>query len=306
MKNVLFLTGKNNSFYFFSDTKYGQLEYVDIYRSNIFCKFFRHINLLCGFSLGNWKYKLSNYDAIVCIDSIITLPVLKWIEKNKGNAKVKFCFRNKFVENNKRWTIDDIKKLDIEIWSYNMHDCDKYGFKYYNQFINLDSISSNKDEESIVETFDLVYIGANKNRHNDLLQIVSIAKNMNLIPFYYVIDDNELENNSCKKNEFMPYSDYISVAKRSNIIIDLVSAENNGLTLRPIEAMLLEKKLITNYKEIKKYDFYNSENIWILGEDDEKRLIDFIKYPYTKMSEEIIEKYTVNGWLRRIIGNEQY
>lgn len=303
MKNILFLTGKNNKLYFSTNARYCNIEYNDVYGKSFLCKVFRHVSFLSGFSLSAWKKNISCYDIILCIDSTITLPVLKWIDKNKGKATVKLCFRNRFIENSRRWTLDDLKKLDIEIWSYSIQDCDKYGFKYYNQFVNLENNYS-EINQCVAETYDLAYIGVNKNRHNELLKILSIAKQNNLNTFCYVVDDQELENNFCKNNKYMAYSEYLNIVRRTKVIIDLVSEENNGLTLRPIEAIQMEKKLITNFKEIKKYDFYNPENIWILNEDDDSELEKFINSPYVQVSEEILEGYTVNGWLRRIISND--
>ena len=59
----------------------------------------------------------------------------------------------------------------------------------------------------------------------------------------------------------------------------------------------LEKKIITNKQDINKYDFYNSNNIFILGKDCIDDLKDFIISPYKDIPYEIEKKYDLEYWV---------
>ena len=72
---------------------------------------------------------------------------------------------------------------------------------------------------------------------------------------------------------------------QSNCILDYNQEGQVGLTLRPMEALFLEKKLITNNKDIKNYDFYNPSNIFILGENNIEDIKEFINKPYEKVEQ---------------------
>ena len=74
-----------------------------------------------------------------------------------------------------------------------------------------------------------------------------------------------------------------------------------GLTLRVLEALFYSKKLITNNKNIKKYDFYNPNNIFIWGVDDEKNLLNFINSDYITIEENILNRYSYDSWINRFI-----
>lgn len=77
-----------------------------------------------------------------------------------------------------------------------------------------------------------------------------------------------------------------------------------GLTLRVMESIFFEKKLITNNKKIINYDFYTPENIYILDDlinIDYLDIIKFINTPFQKMEERIIKKYTFEFWLDNIL-----
>ena len=66
-----------------------------------------------------------------------------------------------------------------------------------------------------------------------------------------------------------------------------------------MEALFLERKLITNKTDIKNYDFYNHDNIFILGEDNINEIKEFINKPYKKIDQDIIDYYDFDQWLNR-------
>ncbi|HCF38843.1 MAG TPA: hypothetical protein DER56_07285 [Thermosipho africanus] len=86
---------------------------------------------------------------------------------------------------------------------------------------------------------------------------------------------------------------------KSKAILDILSNPNDGLSLRPMESMFHRKKLITNSLLISNYDFYRSQNIFILGEDDLNKLPEFLNSPYEDIDEELIKKYDFKSWLSR-------
>ena len=54
-----------------------------------------------------------------------------------------------------------------------------------------------------------------------------------------------------------------------------------------------------NNKEIKKYNFYNPNNIFILEEDNFQNINEFINTEYEEIDSEIIEYYDIENWLKR-------
>ena len=49
---------------------------------------------------------------------------------------------------------------------------------------------------------------------------------------------------------------------------EIVQPGQGGLTIRTLEALFYNKKLITNNESITEYDFYNADNIFIYKEQD--------------------------------------
>ena len=82
--------------------------------------------------------------------------------------------------------------------------------------------------------------------------------------------------------------------------------EHNGLSFRIFEAIKYEKKLITNNKTVKQYDFYHPNNIFVFEEDNFQGLENFLKVAYTPLSEEIKQKYSFTNWLRYVLDIPPY
>lgn len=102
-------------------------------------------------------------------------------------------------------------------------------------------------------------------------------------------------------NTLVSYEENIQNVESSKVLIDLKLKAHNGLSFRFFEALYLEKKLITDNKEVKNYDFYKKENIFIIDEDSEEELVSFIHQPYVKIDEELIKKYSFESWFKTLI-----
>ena len=88
---------------------------------------------------------------------------------------------------------------------------------------------------------------------------------------------------------------------RSKIVVDYTHPGQNGFTMRTIESIGANCKLITNNINIMKADFYNPNNILVyqgnIGNIDEN----FWKTPYVPLKEEQYEYYSIHGWIKDIL-----
>tara|TARA_Y100000766_G_scaffold193960_1_gene166771 strand:- start:166 stop:495 length:330 start_codon:yes stop_codon:yes gene_type:complete len=99
-------------------------------------------------------------------------------------------------------------------------------------------------------------------------------------------------------------SDIFSISK---VIIDIPNIDQNGLSMRTMEALGAQKKIITTCDEIKNYDFYNPNNHLVLENTTKKnQIIDFLEKPYIKVSSEIVEKYSLSKFIDCVTNNKKY
>ncbi len=93
--------------------------------------------------------------------------------------------------------------------------------------------------------------------------------------------------------------------KKSKIVLDFLNGEHNGLSFRVFECIQFDKKLITNNANIKSYEFYHPNNIYIWNEENLDGLQEFINSDYI-IQPQIKEKYSFSNWIKYILNTPPF
>lgn len=193
------------------------------------------------------------------------------------------------------------------VFSFDNEDVKKFNFKQTTNYIHLEKKPLNKASFIKQECF---YIGTLDNRLN-LLNKIAYKLNELKITFQFIIirkktwkeklfskTINEIQENGVlfqskriNQNEIGKYYD------QTNVIFDLVRENQTGLSFRIFEAMSYQKKIITSNKSIINYDFYNTNNILLVNDNNLNIDINFFNKPYQPIPEEIYTKYTLDSWI---------
>lgn len=92
----------------------------------------------------------------------------------------------------------------------------------------------------------------------------------------------------------------LRIIASSKAVIDIEHPDQKGLTMRTIEMVGAKKKLITTNSNIKYYDFYHAENIYIIDRKSPKIPIDFMETKFKNLPIDIYKKYSLRSWLSKI------
>ncbi len=107
----------------------------------------------------------------------------------------------------------------------------------------------------------------------------------------------------------IPYDRVVAMMAHSECVLDLVHPKQTGLTMRTIEALGLQKKLITNNANITKYDFFNPQLHHIVDVENLKvdEIINFIDSSpvLSEGYKDVIKDYKVDNWLDRLLGTKK-
>ncbi|WP_051907698.1 hypothetical protein [Flavimarina sp. Hel_I_48] len=249
-----------------------------------------HLNIFEFLWYGDWKKKLNEIDTIIIFASTEPLPI-KFIQEKYPQIRIIFWYWNPVF---KLINPNDISNYSFEKWSFDPIDCKEYSLKFNTTFY-FNTIKLPKAEIK----YDLTFVGVDKGRKKALIEIEKEMLKQDLKPNFYIVDDKY--KNLKSTNKSIAYLDYLKLISQSKAILDFVQKGQNGLTLRPMESIFFKKKLVTNDPTIKHQDFYDSDNIFILGIDDSKSLKSFLNSPYKKISDSIIEKYDCQKWMKRFL-----
>lgn len=275
-----------------------EIKGVSLNHLNSFCSIFNRLvrifvsktcllpSLFFNGILKNALNYLNTNDSLLVCD-YMSIPLLSAISFYTPKDVKKFLWLWNKVDSmdrirNKKVYFEKIKSMGFEIRTFDPDDAEKYGFVYMNQFYRMDSPKASREENE----YDFYFIGFKKNRGH---LIEYVKQNLEAYRNYFKIVESP--------NEMISYRSNVEYAKKSKCLVEILNGNQIGLTLRPLEALALGKKLITNNRLISKYDFYNPNNIFIIDERPWNEIDLFLKSQTIPLDENIKKKYCVKNWL---------
>lgn len=203
---------------------------------------------------------------------------------------------------------EDYKKLSTrwEIWTFMKEDAIKNGFKYGATFYNPQLAQNCFDKDSQTATdCDLLFVGTDKGRKNFLLNLKSQLEKYKIVCNFKIVD-NFRSLYSRKYSREISYKNLCRLNKRTSAILDVVQEGQTGLTLRIMEGLLFDKKIVTTNAAIRMdKDFKDNPNIYVITKDNIKELYTFLKKPTVVYPNDLKTKYSFTSWLKRIDNNEE-
>lgn len=287
------------------------IEITEIYKAtNVVQRLIRYIHIkscvfkwLLHYWYGDWKYDISKYDVIVILDSLLDNDIIPFIRRHNSCARLNLCYRNRvattmghsvFLRDPRYWK----EKFNCSTWSYSKEDCNSYDMSFYSQFFMAKDIPNYTHNTK----YDVFFVGKDKGRLNQLLSIKDFFQQNGYVSLFIIIPDRrrytKLEKRELSKP--IPYKEVIHYDIHSLCILDIVTDDNYGLTYRVLEAIFLNKKLITNYSDIVSYEFYHPNNVFIIGKDNWKNFGSFIRSNNVLIPDTVKSKYSFENFINSI------
>jgi len=227
--------------------------------------------------------------------------------------------------------------------TYSLYEFQHY-FKYYNKVFSFDKKDCSKYqlvflpiywkqiETNQTKGFDLFGFGGySKTRLNLYKQIGRLSETLHLNSYLkvYVRPINNMFLYSIKylikrilrktthispcdyydtnvSHTPIPLDEFQSLTNSSSIIVDTVNFEQDGMTARFMWALGMGKKIITNNINIRSYDCYTKEQVYVIDDVeiiDWQELTYFIKNPYTQPEYivNILKKWRLDNWIKILL-----
>lgn len=256
----------------------------------------------------------NQYDVIlVLVGRYLSRNFLKQLKKNNPSSRLVLYLWDDIarVEN-----FEEVYDLYDKIYSFDIKDCEENSnFEFLPLFYSREyRLRTNNKQYDIYGSFS---------EHSDRKRIAkSIYKqgkhlglNCKFVFFpgrYKYIKDYFQNKKVADKTDnniefvYKPISDKqnISNVLKSKALLDIQYESQNGLTMRSIESVGAGVKLITTNENIKRYDFYNPVNCFIINRDHPYVDRAFLTTPYEELPEQIRKKYSIESWVSVIIGEK--
>jgi hypothetical protein len=99
----------------------------------------------------------------------------------------------------------------------------------------------------------------------------------------------------------LSYARLQTINRRARCIYDLPHALQTGLTMRTIETLGMQKKLITTSQDVVHYDFYNADNVRVVRLPETGLDREFVRSLPTPVDPNILRRYSLDGWLDDVL-----
>ena len=189
---------------------------------------------------------------------------------------------------------------------FDLEDYHRYRYQYPN-LLPCTNFYFDMPEESVsVNENEVLYVGVYiKDRIQSLIRVVNalsqydLTLNINL--FYGRKTPPFSHPHITFFSKGLNYTQYLTLTKKATVLLDIKTVDHNGLSFRIFEAIKYQKKLITDNKSIKLYDFYHPNNFYVVENDLFEGLSDFLESDFIPLSEEIKQKYSFSNWVKNIL-----
>lgn len=253
-----------------------------------------------------------NYDYILIVKCDMTPEnILVRLKKEYPNAKM--CLYLWDSIDNIPGVSKKFKYFDT-LHSFDMKDCERYSeLKFRPLFYANEFCKPYKKKQY---KYDISFLGTiHSDRYLVIKKVKEFAKNKGLRSYwfcylqsrfiYYVYKATKKEFANTKISDFSfvkkDSSEIASIVDDSKIILDIQHPKQSGLTMRTIEMIGMNKKLITTNKTIKNYDFYNPRNISVIDRNNVVIDSEFLNSSYEPLSEELYHKYSLRNWIFEVL-----
>lgn len=200
---------------------------------------------------------------------------LKHLRKKYENIKFIFIFTN-IVEKSGVVRFSDlnfIKKNYELIITYDEGNAQKYGLTCHETVYSKLNIKSDK------EPCDIFFIGNAKERLETVINVFEVLNSAGYKCCFFVngvLDEMQKYKEFIHYNKTMSYREVVEYVQNAKCILDVCQEGANAITLRCCEALLYDKKLITNATNLKKEKFYDEKNIYFLEGNNYDGLTEFM------------------------------
>lgn len=262
-------------------------------------KFLFHLNRMSGFILVRmlfWLKQRMNSKKIVWIfkDSD-GYGYLKNISTIKGS---KILILRNIVSAD---FINLYKKSFDKLYTFDRGQSKAYVIDYMEQIFPYESLESLSHKDN----GKCYFLGLDKGRIEIIEQLALIFKQQGINHDFNVIRDES----SCCQSQFyvdnpIPYEQNILLSSQYKFLLEINQKGQTGITLRTLESLFLQKKLITNNRYIMEYDFYDETRIFVFEDAcswDNESFKKFIFSDYQPVDEDILNQYKASTFFGKVI-----
>lgn len=175
-------------------------------------------------------------------------------------------------------------------------------------------VLSSQEGDGSPKDFDWSFIGTlHSDRHLVIQRLVRRAPTMRHFVFCYspsriILWVRHLVDRSLWKaapgtlsTEPLSPSTVKSIVERSRSVLDVEHPKQRGLTMRTIETLMSNCKLVTTNRHVRESALYHPSRVHIIDRDDPEIPEEFLRQPFEPHPADVRERHSIRGWAAELL-----
>jgi len=190
--------------------------------------------------------------------------LIKYLHKKYPDSKM-VCFFQDLIELQNGLDIYHVKNVFDLVISYDSVEAKRYNINYHPTVYSKSLVAQNDE----IQKSDVYFLGAAKNRLAKIILIYQYLQSKGLKCEFYLTNVNphdQLHYEGIHYIQQMSYQENLQHILKSACILEVMQENATGYTMRTWEAIMYDKKLLTNNIEVRDAPFYNDKYISIFSE----------------------------------------
>ena len=172
------------------------------------------------------------------------------------------------LSTHKNINIKEIKEFSDLVVTFDHNDADNNGLTYHSDPYSVLPPGLLKSQRPECR---LIFYGYAKNRVKEIMAVYDKMKAKGIRCDFSIPDlnaDDCVKRPELANAQFTPYLEYLKRVQNADCILEIIQGGSRGCTFRTWEAVVYNKKLITNNQSVKEEQFYNPQFIQVIESFD--------------------------------------
>lgn len=242
---------------------------------------------------SHWLDLINTVDTIIIFDNNYAPAVVNYLHKKYPEKRIIVWYWNvvsSTVSPNK------FNRNYTELWSFDKEDCKKYNLNFNTQFFYKG------ETKRATERYQVLYVGVvkDRNRLEILNRIKQILDKNHITSNFYLVQGAE-KYKDINYRPALKYAQVKDMISECQCILDITPKVQAGMSLRPLEALFFDKKLITNNRSILN-SMLNKNNIFYYEDENVsgEKIKAFLSKTLDNSNSKYLKKYySFDQWIKR-------
>nr|WP_145548235.1 hypothetical protein [Variovorax boronicumulans] len=148
------------------------------------------------------------------------------------------------------------------------------------------------------------FSGVDKGRLGLLLELRAAIGELGMSAQFHVVADKGKDYAPALQAHlqavWIPYARSLIESQHADCLVEIVQEHQSGPTLRSMEALFLQKKIVTNRASAREDAYFDPDRVLVITRVDAAEIGAFMRRPFRPVDPALLAPHEIHAWVRRV------